>query len=172
MSPAQFWKLHLTGLHLGLNVCHRTCNMMLGLTVKLRRLPELIISKWLSTALPPYPLIPGWILMFCKMKTPNLNSMVNHKQHPAWCEIYTAKELVPALASLLQIANLNKVSSFLATFALRWWRRAWCWRNGWYAHYAHYATFTVARLEQSTLHFAQYHTAIYSQPYCRSVFAT
>ena len=41
---------------------------------------------------------------------------------------------------------------FLATFALRWWRRAWCWRNGWYAHYAHYASFTVARLAQSTIH--------------------
>ena len=80
MSPAQFWKLHLTGLHLGLHVCHRTCNMMLGLTVKLRRLPELIISKWLSTALPPYQLIPGWIVMFCKTKTPKLNSMRRNLQ--------------------------------------------------------------------------------------------
>ena len=38
--------------------------------------------------------------------------MVRYMQQDAWCVIYTTKELVPALASFLQIANLNKVPSF------------------------------------------------------------
>ena len=122
----QFWKLHITGLHLGLHVCRRTCNIMFGLTVALRRLPELIISKWLSTALSLYPPNLGWIVMFCKTKTPKSNCMRRDLCYRSlksggikiymWV-IYTAKNLVPALVSFLQIANLNKAPFFGNTCA-------------------------------------------------------